>query len=90
MSKPTDPKSTTKSPSTPPTPAAPAPSLPKSWADIKVGSLVIAQESVADGWWEAVVTSMTDTTLTMKWRDYPRLPIITRRRNDVALLDPGK
>jgi hypothetical protein len=87
MSKPTDPKSNPKGSSTQPT-APSSPSLPKTWEDIKVGSLVIAHESHEDGWWEAIVTSMTDTTLTLKWRDYPRQPIVTRKRDQVALLFP--
>jgi hypothetical protein len=84
MSKPTDPKSNPKGSSTSTAPSSL--SLPRTWEDIKVGSLVIAHESHEDGWWEAIVTSLTDTTLTLKWRDYPRQPIVTRRRDQIALL----
>lgn len=72
----------------PPTTAAAAasPPRPKSWSEIRVGSLVIAQESLADGWWEATVTEVRDDILTLRWRDYPRLPVITRSRKEVALL----
>ena len=71
-------------------PAAESPPPPKSWEDIKVGSLVLVQESLADGWWEAVVTEIRNEVVTLKWRDYPRLAPITRRRPQVALLFPGK
>jgi hypothetical protein len=52
--------------------AAPANSIPpatklkaeaaRNWTDIKVGSLVIAQESFVDGWWEAIVTEVRPDT----------------------------
>ena len=33
----------------------PAPGLPATWDGIAVGHLVIAQEALDDGWWEAIV-----------------------------------
>ena len=65
-------------------------SLPKTWDDIKVGSEVIAFESAEDGWWEAIVTEITGEMLTLRWRDYPRQPMVARRRHQVALRFPGK
>ena len=71
-------------------PSAPQPpSLPRNWADIKVGSLVLAHESPEDGWWEAIVTSINDASITMRWRDEPREPSVTRRRDQIALLYSG-
>ena len=32
--------------------------LPKTWTDIQVGSLVIAEEALEYGWWHAVVTEV--------------------------------
>ena len=64
----------------------PPPSMPKSWADIKVGSLVIAHESVVDGWWEAIVTEVNGDKLTIKWRDYPRQPTVIRGKAEIAFL----
>jgi hypothetical protein len=71
--------------------AAPAasPPLPKSWSEIRVGSLVIAHEGPVDGWWEAVVTEVHADVLTLRWRDYPRMAAITRNRKEVALLFSG-
>jgi hypothetical protein len=66
-----------------------SPPIPKSWSDIRVGSLVIAHEGLAEGWWEAVVTEVHDDMLTLRWRDYPRQPAIARNRKDVALLFSG-
>ena len=64
--------------------------LPKTWDDIKVGSEVIAFESAEDGWWEAIVTEINGEMLTLRWRDYPRQPMVARRRHQVALRFPGK
>ncbi len=71
-------------------PVAETPHLPKSWDDIRVGSLVIGFESTDTGWWEAIVTSMTGETLTLRWRDCPKHAAVARRRNQVALLLPDK
>jgi hypothetical protein len=38
-----------------------APGLPTSWDDIAVGHLVIAQEALDDGWWEASSSPVTAT-----------------------------
>ena len=65
------------------------PPLPKSWSEIRVGSLVIAHEGVTEGWWEATVTEIRDDVLTLRWRDYPRQAAVTRVRKEVALLFSG-
>jgi hypothetical protein len=66
----------------------PAPGLPKSWDDIDAGHLVIVQEAPGEGWWEAVVLAKDNDMLTVKWRDYPKYPPMTRHRASVALLKP--
>ena len=64
--------------------------LPKTWTDIQVGSLVIAQEASEEwGWWEAVVTEVHGDVLTLRWRDYPKQAAVKRNRKDVALLFAG-
>ena len=103
MTKPTD-HNTKTSPAAPapakvvtaataPAKAVPAPAAnltpPKSWSEIRVGSLVIAHEGPVDGWWEAVVTEVHADVLTLRWRDYPRMAAITRNRKEVALLFSG-
>jgi hypothetical protein len=67
--------------------AGPSPPLPKSWGDIQLGSVVLVQEE--DGWWAAVVTEVRDDILTLRWRDYPKLPAMVRNRKAVALLFSG-
>jgi hypothetical protein len=66
-----------------------SPTLPKTWNEIAIGSLVIGHESHADGWWEAIVTEVRGDVLTLRWRDYPRQAAVTRNRKDVALLFAG-
>ena len=58
----------------------------RNWTDIKVGSLVIAQESFVDGWWEAVVTEVRPTDITVRWRDYPSQTPVSRTKAEVAFL----
>ena len=76
-----------------PNSASPAPSVaqgyPRDWDDISVGNLVIAQASVEEGWWEAIVIAREGDTLTMRWRDYPGYPKLVQHRTAVALLKPG-
>ena len=60
--------------------------LPTTWDDLAAGHLVVVQESLADGWYEAVVVSRDGDMLTLKFRDYPSQPEITRPLTAVALL----
>jgi hypothetical protein len=69
-------------------PAAPAQGLPKDWDNIEIGHLVIVQENMAEGWWEAIVIATDNDMLTLKWRDYPKFPPLSRHRTAVALLKP--
>ena len=65
-----------------------APGLPRSWDDIDVGQLVLAQEVPGEGWWETIVVARDNDMLTLKWRDYPKYPQLVRHRASVALLKP--
>jgi hypothetical protein len=62
--------------------------LPRSWDEIAPGHLVIAQESLEYGWWEAIVLDRKDDMLTLRFRDYPRLPKFFRHRSAIALMSP--
>jgi hypothetical protein len=61
-------------------------SQPTSWDGIEPGHLVIAQDTLADGWWPAVVVKRHQKNLVMKWRDYPGLGEFIREASSVALL----
>ena len=71
-----------------PAPAAPAQGLPKDWDSIEVGHLVIAHENMIEGWWEAIVIATDNDMLTLRWRDYPKVALVTRHRTAVALVKP--
>ena len=61
---------------------------PKHWDEVGAGDLVLAQASLIDGWWEAVVTKKEDRLLHLKWRDYPKYEPFTRNVAAVALICP--
>ena len=64
--------------------------VPGSWDAIKPGSLVLATEGHAEGWFESlVVATRADDRLLLRWRDWPQLPEFTRRRDELALLHPA-
>ena len=45
--------------------------LPKTWDEIAPGHLVVAQEALDNGWWEAIVLDRNGDMLTLRFRDYP-------------------
>ena len=47
--------------------------LPRTWDDIAPGHLVIAQEALEYGWWEAIVIGRNGDMFTLRFRDYPKL-----------------
>jgi hypothetical protein len=62
--------------------------LPDSWNEIAAGHLVIAQESLEYGWWEAIVLERKGDSFTLQYRDYPHLPKFVRHRSGIALMCP--
>ena len=62
--------------------------LPRTWDEIAPGHLVIAQEALDYGWWEAIVIGRNDDMFTLRFRDYPKLPKFVRHRNAIALMSP--
>jgi hypothetical protein len=62
--------------------------LPRSWDEIAAGHLVIAQESLEYGWWEAIVLERKGDSFTLQYRDYPHLPKFVRHRSGIALMSP--
>jgi hypothetical protein len=65
------------------------PNLPRSWDQIAAGDLVVAQEGLEDGWYEAIVIEVNGDMLTLRWRDYPRERRVVRHRFRVGLRYPG-
>jgi hypothetical protein len=62
--------------------------LPRSWDEVGPGHLVIAQESLDYGWWEAIVLDRKGDTFTLQYRDYPHLPKFFRHRSGIAMMCP--
>ena len=60
--------------------------LPRTWDEIAPGHLVIAQEALDHGWWEAIVVARNGDMFTLRYRDYPKLPKFVRHRNAIALM----
>ena len=56
--------------------------------EIAPGHLVIAQEALDYGWWEAIVLGRNGDMFTLRFRDYPKLPKFVRHRNAIALMSP--
>jgi hypothetical protein len=71
------------------TPGGSAPHLPQNWQAIGLGDLVVAQESLEDGWYEAIVVEANGDMLTLRWRDFPRQRRFARHRLQLGLLYPG-
>ena len=64
--------------------------LPRTWDEIAPGHLVIAQEALDYGWWEAIVIGRTGDMFTLRFRDHPKLPKFVRHRAAVALMSPAE
>jgi hypothetical protein len=60
--------------------------LPKNWDEIAPGHLVIAQETLEYGWWEAIVIERNGDMLTLRFRDHHKLPKFARHRSAIALI----
>jgi hypothetical protein len=66
--------------------AAETTAIPKTWDEIRLGSLVIAHEGNDDGWWEAIVTELKGEQLTVRWRDFPKYKPVVVSRKDVTFV----
>ncbi|WP_342712885.1 hypothetical protein AAFG13_18180 [Bradyrhizobium sp. B124] len=63
--------------------------FPENWETIEAGHLVVAQESQEHGWAEAIVVERKGDLLTLRYRDYPKVPRFYRHHRAVALLSPA-
>jgi hypothetical protein len=60
--------------------------LARTWEEVGPGHLVIAQESLEYGWWEAIVIERKDDVFLLRFRDYPKLPKFFRHQTAIALM----
>jgi hypothetical protein len=58
--------------------------LPHAWDDIAPGNLVIAHETLENGWWEAIVIARDGDLVTLRYRDYPKYGKFVRHRSAVS------
>lgn len=58
------------------------------WDAIKPGHVVLAQDSLIAGWYEAVVVSRAGDKVTLRCRDYAQFPKFTVPVKSVALMPP--
>lgn len=63
--------------------------FPENWETIGAGHIVVAQESQEHGWAEAIVVERKGDLLTLRYRDYPKVPRFYRHHRAVALLSPS-
>lgn len=61
---------------------------PANWQAIRKGTVVLAQDNLEDGWFEAIVDDRKGELLTLHWRDFPKQPPLMRHCSAVALLSP--
>lgn len=60
------------------------------WSKIAAGDVVLAREAQDEGWFECrVLEAKADGLFILRWRDWPDLPKIVRRAEQVALLHPN-
>jgi hypothetical protein len=62
--------------------------LPQNWESIAAGNMVLIDAGPGEGWWEAIVINRDDAILTLRYRDFPKLPKFERHVSTVALINP--
>lgn len=65
------------------------PPQPTGWADIRVGSVVLATTGPNEGWYESEVIEILDDLMKLRWCSWPDDPVIARRFSQVGLLPPN-
>jgi hypothetical protein len=69
--------------------ASPNVRLPKDWNDIAEGHLVLYSEGSQEGWWPSLVVARDGDSLTIRYRDFPKIPPFQCQLRDVALMFAG-
>jgi hypothetical protein len=62
--------------------------LPQNWESISAGNMVLAFEGPGEGYWEAIVVSRDNEILTLRYRDYPKVPKFERHVSTIGLINP--
>lgn len=65
------------------------PHRPERWGDIKVGSVVLTEDTPKQGWFEAVVQEVMGAGVyRLVWQFWPHEAVFVRRQAQLALLPP--
>jgi hypothetical protein len=62
---------------------------PTDWDAIAPGDRVIAQETLEDGWYDAIVLEQNGDMFTLRWHEFPRERRFARHRRSLGLLFPN-
>jgi hypothetical protein len=62
--------------------------LPQNWESIAPGNMILVDAGPGEGWWEGIVVARDNEILTLRYRDYPKLPKFERHISTVALINP--
>jgi hypothetical protein len=62
--------------------------LPQNWDSLAPGHMVLIRD-LSEGWFEAIVTQRDEEILTLRYRDYPKVPSFQCHIRAVALTHPG-
>src|ERR1035437_1360073 len=62
--------------------------LPQNWQSIAAGNMILAHEGPGEGWWEAIVIARDNEIVTLRYRDYPKVPKFERHISTIALINP--
>jgi hypothetical protein len=63
--------------------------LPQDWQSIAAGHMLLVHESPEEGWWEAIVIARENDILTLRYRDFPKVPKFQCHVSTIAMLNPG-
>lgn len=63
--------------------------LPTKFDEIAAGHLVLVHESLEEGWWEAICVDRDKDMLTLRYRDYPKVPPFKEHVSCVAIMHPS-
>jgi len=77
---------------TPPSPVKIATQQSNPWETVQPGQTVLWSSDPSEGYFPAVVVSVSKdgASVTLRWRDYPKLPELKARKSALGLLKPGK
>jgi hypothetical protein len=63
------------------------------WSELQAGALVLAadldRQGAPEAWYEAIIVRAEGREFVLRWRDYPRDGLLTRTRQQIAILPPA-